>query len=76
MGAMPAPPPIKTISFSVSLAKNSPKGPEITTSSPGLKLKIYEDILPAGIPEEPGGGEAILTFNITMPFSSGQFAIE
>ena len=36
MGAIPAPPPMKHISLSVGRAKNSPNGPEITTSSPGL----------------------------------------
>ena len=30
--------------LSVSLAKNSPKGPEIVTSSPGFRLKMHEDI--------------------------------
>ena len=36
IGAMPAPPPMNSISASVSRAKNSPKGPEMVTSSPGL----------------------------------------
>ena len=40
MGAMPAPPPIKIISASVSLAKNSPKGPKIVILSPFFRLKI------------------------------------
>ncbi len=38
IGAMPAPPPMKTISASVSLAKNSPKGPYTVILSPGLRL--------------------------------------
>jgi hypothetical protein len=50
IGAMPAPPPMKHISLSVSLAKNSPYGPEIVTSSPGLRLKMYDDIMPGGTP--------------------------
>ncbi|MNV83679.1 hypothetical protein D3C71_1774970 [compost metagenome] len=38
IGAIPAPPPMKTISASVSLAKNSPKGPYTAILSPGLRL--------------------------------------
>ena len=38
---MPAPPPIKIISASVSLAKKSPKGPKIVRLSPGFKLNRY-----------------------------------
>ena len=37
-GAMPVPPPMNTISLSVSLAKNSPYGPAMVTLSPGFKL--------------------------------------
>ena len=39
-GAMPAPPPMKTISRSVGLAWNSPKGPEMVTLSPGFWSKM------------------------------------
>ena len=45
---MPAPPPTKTISASVSLAKNSPNGPKTLTLSPGLRPKVQEDINPGG----------------------------
>ena len=38
-GAIPAPPPTNTISVLVSLAKNSPKGPEMVTSSPGFSRR-------------------------------------
>ena len=40
IGAIPAPPPMKTISAWVCLAKNSPNGPEIVTLSPGLSDQI------------------------------------
>ena len=74
---MPAPPPTNTISASVSLAKNSPNGPEISTSSPGLRPKMYEDIFPGGVPSGArGGGEATRTFSMMTPSSSGKFAIE
>ena len=46
MGAIPAPPPIKTISLSVSRAKNSPNGPEMVTLSPGFWAKMNDDIWP------------------------------
>ena len=68
---MPAPPPTKTISDLVSFAKNSPKGPNTLTLSPGFKLKVHEDIRPGGISEEPGGGDATLILNFNTPFSSG-----
>ncbi len=38
-GAMPEPPPMYTISFSVCLMWKSPKGPKALTRSPGFKLK-------------------------------------
>ena len=72
IGAMPAPPPMNIISAWVSFAKNSPKGPEMVTSSPGLRLKMYELILPGGIPSGArGGGVATRTFSMMMPRSSG-----
>ena len=71
MGAIPAPPPIKTISEGVSLAKNSPNGPNTLTLSPGFRLKVQDDIKPGGISEEPGGGLATLILNFKTPFSSG-----
>src|SRR3990167_5151625 len=71
IGAIPAPPPIKTISASVSLAKNSPNGPYTVTLSPGFKLNTQDDILPGGKWSLPGGGEAMRMLNLTMPFSSG-----
>lgn len=40
IGAIPAPPPMNTISFCVSFMKNSPYGPEIVTLSPGLREKM------------------------------------
>ena len=49
IGAMPAPPPMKHISRSVSRAKNSPYGPETVTSSPGFRLKIHELMMPGGM---------------------------
>ena len=67
---MPAPPPTNTISFLVSLAKNSPKGPNTFTLSPGFKLKVHDDITPGG-KSVPGGGDAILILNLIIPFSSG-----
>ena len=67
---MPAPPPTKTISASVSFAKNSPKGPKTLTLSPGLRPKVHDDINPGGT-SCPGGGEAILILNLIIPFSSG-----
>ena len=48
IGAMPAPPPMKIISASVSLAKNSPNGPYTVTLSPGLRLNTQDDIWPGG----------------------------
>ena len=72
MGAMPAPPPMNTISLSVSLAKNSPNGPYTVTLSPGFRLNTHEDILPGGMSSPPlGGGEATRMLNLTMPFSPG-----
>ena len=76
MGAMPAPPPTKTISFFVSRAKNSPKGPEIVTSSPGFRLKMYDDMMPGGtfcqqLLARSQGGLAIRTLSMMMPSSSG-----
>ena len=71
MGAIPAPPPMNTISLSVSLAKNSPNGPEIVTSSPGLRLKMKDDILPGGTLGMFGGGEAMRTLSMMMPSSPG-----
>ncbi len=72
IGAMPAPPPMNTISLSVSRAKNSPKGPEMVTSSPGLRVNMYDDILPGGTSSgAPGGGVAMRTLSMMMPFSSG-----
>ena len=68
MGAIPAPPPTNTISFVVSFAKNSPKGPNTLTLSPGFKLKVQEDITPGG-KSVPGGGDAILMLNFIIPFS-------
>ena len=41
IGAIPAPPPMKSISASVSRAKNSPKGAEIVTLSPGFREKSH-----------------------------------
>lgn len=70
IGAMPAPPPMKTISASVSLAKNSPNGPYTVTLSPGLRLNTQDDICPGGR-SLPGGGEAMRMLNLTTPFSSG-----
>ncbi len=71
IGAMPAPPPTKTISWSVSRAKNSPKGPYTVTLSPFLRLNTHDDILPGGMSSRPGGGEATRMLNFTTPFSSG-----
>ena len=72
IGAIPAPPPMKSISASVSLAKNSPNGPEIVTSSPGLSPNRYAVILPGGVPSGArGGGEAMRTLSMMTPFSSG-----
>jgi hypothetical protein len=48
-GAMPAPPPTNTISFFVLRAKNSPKGPDTVTSSPGFRLKTHELMMPGGM---------------------------
>ena len=70
IGAIPAPPPTKTISLEVSFAKNSPNGPNTFTLSPGLRLNVHEDITPGG-KSEPGGGDAILILNFIIPFSSG-----
>src|SRR5690606_41361043 len=69
IGAIPAPPPTKTISASVSLAKNSPKGPYTVTLSPGFKLNTQDDMIPAGKSSRPGGGVATRILNLTMPFS-------
>ena len=66
---------MKTISFSVSLAKNSPKGPKTLTLSPGFKLKTYEDMTPGG-KSVPGGGDATLMLNFSTPSSSGKLAME
>ena len=71
IGAIPAPPPTKTISLPVSFAKNSPKGPEIVTSSPGFSPKSHEVILPGGTSGIRGGGDAIRTFSRMTPRSSG-----
>ena len=49
IGAIPAPPPTKHISLSVSRAKNSPKGPDTVSSSPGLRLNTYDDMIPGGM---------------------------
>ena len=69
---MPAPPPLKSISASVSRAKNSPNGPEIVTSSPGLSPNRYAVILPGGVPSGArGGGEAMRTLSMITPVSSG-----
>ena len=77
MGAIPAPPPMNTISLSVSLAKNSPYGPEIVALSPGLRLKMNDDMMPGGIESSaPGGGVAIRTFSLIVVRSSGKLAIE
>ena len=52
--------------------KNSPYGPEIVTLSPGFRPKIYEDIMPGGVPfGARGGGEATRTFSLIIPFSPG-----
>ena len=48
IGAIPAPPPMKHISLSVSRAKNSPYGPATVTSSPGFRLKTQELMMPGG----------------------------
>ncbi len=72
MGAIPAPPPMKTISLFVSLAKNSPYGPEMTALSPGFRLKIHDDMMPGGtFSSAPGGGVAMRTLSLTTVFSSG-----
>src|SRR5690242_12436625 len=71
IGAMPAPPPMKIISFLVSRAKNSPNGPEMMTSSPGLRLKMYDDIRPGGASGSLGGGVAMRTLSMMTPYSSG-----
>ena len=68
IGAIPAPPPTKTISFGVSLAKNSPNGPNTLTLSPGFRLKVQDDIIPGG-KSVPGGGDAIRILNLITPFS-------
>ncbi len=61
IGAIPAPPPINTISASVSFAKNSPNGPEMVTLSPGFNDQIYDDMTPGGACGTAGGGVAIRT---------------
>ena len=71
MGAMPAPPPMKFISARVSLAKNSPKGPNTRILSPGFRLNTYDDILPGGMPFDQGGGVAMRILNFSRPRSSG-----
>ena len=72
MGAMPAPPPTNSISARVSFAKNSPNGPEMVTSSPGFRLKMYELIFPGGVPSgHRGGGDATRTLSMMTPRSSG-----
>ncbi len=72
IGAMPAPPPTKTISAFVSFAKKSPKGPEMVTGSPGFREKIQDETTPGGTSlSAPGGGVAMRTFSMTTPFSSG-----
>jgi len=40
IGAMPAPPPIYTISLFVGFIRKSPKGPVKVTLSPGFRLNI------------------------------------
>ncbi len=77
IGAMPAPPPTKTISASVSRAKNSPNGPETVTVSPGLSPKMYDDMMPGGADSSAlGGGVAMRTFSMMISRSSGKLAIE
>ena len=76
IGAIPAPPPTYNISESDSLIKNSPKGPEIVTLSPGFFEKIYEEAIPGltSIQEFldlSHGGVAILTFNMISVPSAG-----
>ena len=71
IGAMPAPPPMKHISRSVSRAKNSPYGPETVTSSPGFRLKIHELMMPGGMSSRYSGGNAMRIVNSRMPFSIG-----
>ena len=53
IGAIPAPPPMNTISALVSFAKNSPNGPYTITLSPGFRLNVQLDILPGGNPSVP-----------------------
>ena len=71
IGAIPAPPPMNIISAPVSLAKNSPKGPNTVILSPGFRLNTKVDMMPGGISLAPGGGVAIRMLNFSMPRSSG-----
>ena len=71
-GAMPAPPPMNTISASLSRAKNSPNGPAMTTVSPGERPKIHEDTAPGGVPAGASrGGGATRTLSMRIPVSPG-----
>ena len=71
IGAMPAPAATKHISLSVSLAKNSPKGPDTVTRSPGLSANSQELILPGGMSSRYCGGKTTRMVNSSVPFSSG-----
>ena len=43
----------------------------MVTLSPGLRLKMNEDMAPGGTSGWRGGGLAMRTLSMIMPFSSG-----
>ena len=76
-GAIPAPPPIRIISRSVSRAWNSPNGPETVTSSPAFNPKMKDDTLPGGVSGGAvTGGRAIRTTSWMTSSSTGALARE
>src|SRR5690606_11827063 len=80
-GAIPAPPPIYTISRSVGLMWNSPYGPEIYTLSPVFLEKTKEEQTPGLTSIQrllalSQGGVAIRMVSMMMLPSAGWLAME